>query len=72
MKTAIFGVLLDVTPAQDTILRRLMRNYGAVRCVSTLTGGACKHRRVGTTFVQRNHAALALCQERGVGGCNCL
>ncbi len=30
MKTTIFGVLLDVTPAQDTILRRLMRKYGFV------------------------------------------
>ena len=28
MKTTIFGVLLDVTPEQDTILRRLMRKYG--------------------------------------------
>ena len=28
MKTTIFGVLLDVTPGQDTILRRLMRKYG--------------------------------------------
>ena len=28
MKTTIFGVLLDVTPDQDTILRRLMRKYG--------------------------------------------
>jgi hypothetical protein len=27
MKTTIFGVLLDVTPDQDTILRRLMRKY---------------------------------------------
>ena len=28
MKITIFGVLLDVTPEQDTILRRLMRKYG--------------------------------------------
>ncbi len=28
MKTTIFGVLLDVTPDQDTVLRRLMRKYG--------------------------------------------
>ena len=28
MKTTIFGILLDVTPEQDTILRRLMRKYG--------------------------------------------
>ncbi len=28
MKTTIFGVLLDVTPEQDTILRRLTRKYG--------------------------------------------
>ncbi len=28
MKTTIFGVLLDVTPEQDTILRRLMRKCG--------------------------------------------
>ena len=28
MKTTIFGVLLDVTPEHDTILRRLMRKYG--------------------------------------------
>lgn len=28
MKTTIFGVLLDVTPEQNTILRRLMRKYG--------------------------------------------
>ena len=28
MKTTIFGVLLDVTPAHDTVLRRLMRKYG--------------------------------------------
>ena len=28
MKTTIFGVLLDVTPEQDTVLRRLMRKYG--------------------------------------------
>ena len=28
MKTTIFGVLLDVTSEQDTILRRLMRKYG--------------------------------------------
>ena len=29
MKTTIFGDLLDVTPDQDTVLRRLMRNkYG--------------------------------------------
>ncbi len=28
MKTTIFGVLLDVTPDQDTGLRRLMRKYG--------------------------------------------
>ena len=28
MKTTIFGVLLDITPDQDTILRRLMRKYG--------------------------------------------
>jgi hypothetical protein len=28
MKTTIFGVLVDVTPDQDTVLRRLMRKYG--------------------------------------------
>ncbi len=28
MKTTIFGVLLYVTPEQDTIRRRLMRKYG--------------------------------------------
>ena len=28
MKTTMFGVLLEVTPEQDTILRRLMRKYG--------------------------------------------
>ena len=28
MKTTIFGVLLDVTPEQDTILRRLLRKCG--------------------------------------------
>ena len=28
MKTTIFGVLLNVTPEHDTILRRLMRKYG--------------------------------------------
>ncbi len=28
MKTTIFGVLLDVTPDQDTVLRRLMRKHG--------------------------------------------
>jgi len=28
VKTTIFGVLLDVTPEQDTILHRLMRSYG--------------------------------------------
>ena len=28
MKTTLFGVLLDVTPDQDTVLRRLMRPYG--------------------------------------------
>ncbi|MHB1956790.1 MAG: IS200/IS605 family accessory protein TnpB-related protein [Sulfobacillus sp.] len=28
MKTTIFGVLLDVTPEQETILHRLMRKYG--------------------------------------------
>ena len=28
MKTTIFGVLLDVTPDQDTVLHRLMRKYG--------------------------------------------
>ena len=27
MKTTIFGVLLDVTPDQDTVLRRLRRKY---------------------------------------------
>ena len=30
MKTTIFGVLLDVTPDQDTVLRRLMRKYGSM------------------------------------------
>jgi hypothetical protein len=28
MKTTIFGVLLEVSPDQDTVLRRLMRKYG--------------------------------------------
>ena len=28
MKTTMFGVLLEVTPEQDTIPRRLMRKYG--------------------------------------------
>ncbi len=28
MKTTIFGVLPDVTPEHDTVLRRLMRKYG--------------------------------------------
>ena len=28
MKTTLFGVLLDVTPAHDIVLRRLMRKYG--------------------------------------------
>ncbi len=33
MKTTIFGVLLDVTSEQDTILSRLTRKYGFMfRC----------------------------------------
>ena len=37
MKTTIFGVLLDVTPEQDTVLRRLMRKYYAAVCVPALS-----------------------------------
>ena len=45
MKTTIIGVLLDVTPDQDPILRYLMRKYGLMRrCTfQRLVGGLQKN-----------------------------
>ncbi|MCL5972160.1 MAG: hypothetical protein M1499_06320 [Firmicutes bacterium] len=44
MKTTIFGVLLDVTPEQDTVLHQLMRKYGFMLrfAFNRLLGGLSK------------------------------